>query len=185
MRKEVIEIKGCFKCGMDKPLTEFYKHSHMADGHLNKCKECTKKDVKERYDNEPEKIKEYEKKRSKLPHRKEAKAKYQKEHPEQHKKSNRRYYEKYPERKFETQRKYRKNHPEWQKIIKEREPEKYKARHAVSNAIRDGKLKKQPCAICGELKVQAHHEDYSKPLEVVWLCNKHHKEKHGQKALEK
>ncbi len=49
---------------------------------------------------------------------------------------------------------------------------------AVGNAVRDKKLVKQPCVVCGTLKVEAHHPDYSLPLEVVWLCIKHHKELH-------
>ncbi len=56
---------------------------------------------------------------------------------------------------------------------------KYKARQAVGNAVRDGRLFRRPCEKCGE-KAQAHHDDYTKPLDVRWLCFKHHREHHGQ-----
>lgn len=69
------------------------------------------------------------------------------------------------------------------KVIKryfEKYPQKKLAKNITSNAIRDGKLIKQPCEICSEVKVQAHHDDYSKPLEIRWLCVKHHNEYHKQ-----
>ena len=55
-------------------------------------------------------------------------------------------------------------------------PEKYKAQTAVSNAVRDGRLGKASCCqFCDSTEnICGHHEDYSKPLEVVWLCARCH-----------
>lgn len=55
---------------------------------------------------------------------------------------------------------------------------KERARIAVSSAIRDGSLNAAPCEICGEIKTEAHHEDYAKPLEVRWLCKPCHAKDH-------
>jgi uncharacterized Zn finger protein (UPF0148 family) len=59
------------------------------------------------------------------------------------------------------------------KWIKEN-PEKYRAHIAVFGALRSGKLVRQPCEVCGNPKVETHHDDYTKPLEVRWLCRTHH-----------
>lgn len=57
-------------------------------------------------------------------------------------------------------------------------PKKRAAHVLVGNAIRDGKLLKGVCSVCGDKRVQAHHCDYDKPLEVLWLCPKHHEAWH-------
>ena len=59
-------------------------------------------------------------------------------------------------------------------------PEKYKANCAVNNALRDGRLKKGFCELCGNEKTQAHHDDYAKPLEVKWLCQACHSHIHNK-----
>jgi len=60
------------------------------------------------------------------------------------------------------------------KLLKQKYPLKAKARTSVSNAIYTGKLKKGVCYVCSDTKVHGHHNDYSKPLDVIWACPKHH-----------
>jgi hypothetical protein len=148
-----MDQKTCIKCNVNKPYSEFYKHNMMADGHLNKCKDCTKRDVRERekkLSNDPDWVnKELERQRIKS-----ARARFL--------------------FKAVNKDKKKKYISSWIK----KNQEKKKAHAKVSNAIKTGKLTRKPCEICGEMKVQAHHEDYSKPLEVNWLCSKHHGERH-------
>lgn len=69
--------------------------------------------------------------------------------------------------------------PEYIKQYRCSNPDKYAAHIATNNAIRDGKLTKQPCEVCGTMKnIHAHHDDYSKPLDVRWLCAAHHRQWH-------
>jgi hypothetical protein len=147
--------KICRTCGDDKPITEFYVHKQMADGYLNICKGCVKLRVK-KHRCENDSVREYDRRRYwENPARMEYSKKQRKE-----------WYANNKERSFENAKRYiRKN------------PEKRKAHQMVSNAIRDGKLLRQPCEICGE-KGHAHHEDYLKPLEVRWLCPTHHMRHH-------
>ena len=84
-----------------------------------------------------------------------------------------------------TKRAYKKalssgKHTETTRLWRERNPEKYQAHLEVKRAIYNGAIKKTGCIVCGE-KAQAHHEDYSKPLEVIWLCQVHHADHHMRK----
>ena len=76
--------KVCFKCGQEKPITEFYKHPRMADGHVNKCKVCNKLDVKTNYADRREQYAEYEKQRYQRPERRNA-CPHATEHKQNHK----------------------------------------------------------------------------------------------------
>lgn len=139
--------KTCFKCLREKPIEDFYRHPGMADGHLNKCKECTKADTKADYRSKPEAHREYEKNREQSPIRKANKLEYQRRHRALHAVQS-------------------------------------KTRSITQHALSSGRLVPQPCEKCGATDdIQAHHEDYYKPLEVNWLCFKCHRLHHGQTIL--
>jgi hypothetical protein len=53
------------------------------------------------------------------------------------------------------------------------------ARLKTKQAIRNGLLIKKECFICGDVNSEAHHVDYDKPMEVVWVCKKHHRSIHS------
>ena len=80
--------KKCFKCLVIKPLDCFYKHKEMADGHVNKCKECNKKDVSNNYRENIDHYKKYDLKRNLEPSRKESQKRFcstkRKTHPIQY-----------------------------------------------------------------------------------------------------
>jgi len=56
--------------------------------------------------------------------------------------------------------------------------QKYSAQRAIKRLIDLGIIIRQPCEVCGDEPSLGHHPDYSQPLKVVWLCQKHHKEIH-------
>ena len=62
--------------------------------------------------------------------------------------------------------------------VKSVSPEVISAHKAVESAISRGALVRCPCEICGATRVDAHHDDYSKPLNVRWLCRGHHLRHH-------
>ena len=88
------------------------------------------------------------------------------------------YYMAYDRKRFQDQPQRKELCAVITKRNRERWPHKYKARQAVSNAVRDGRLARPSrCSKCGDdsRRIEGHHEDYSKLLEVVWLCSLCHK----------
>lgn len=138
--------KKCFKCEATLPLSDFYAHPMMADGHLGKCKECNKRDTVENRAKRVGYYRAYDSKRAVLPHRK--------------------------------------------KLSREKERRKrlamgpdYDAAHnAVARAVVSGELvRPEKCSRCKvPCSVNGHHDDYSKPLEVMWLCVLCHAARHKE-----
>ena len=160
-------MKKCFKCGVEKDIGEFYKHPMMADGHLGKCKECSKKDVTENRRAKEDYYKMYDMKRANLPKRVRARKEYAQ--TEKGRDANNR-----------SSRKQGKLHPETKKKWSRNNPRAVAAETLFRNYIRYHRELRQPCEICGAERVHAHHEDYNKPLEVRWLCPKHHRARHKE-----
>ena len=73
---------------------------------------------------------------------------------------------------------WRKKNPDIVKKFLVKDKEKSRARSTLRRSVWLGKIDKLPCSICGELKVEAHHQDYTKPLEVIWFCRIHHEKHH-------
>lgn len=149
-------LKTCFKCRYIRPLCFFYRHSMMRDGHLNKCIACAKADVIKHRLKNLNRVQAYDRSRAMQLHRIAARVEYLK-----------------TERGREIIRrstlKYQAAHPD-----------RRRAHITLGNAIRDGKVVPWPvCAVpeC-DCRPQAHHPDYSRPLDVVWLCPAHHRQTH-------
>ena len=150
------EMKICFKCHEHKPLSEFYAHSQMSQGTLNKCKECTKRDASEHYAKKMADPVWVAKERNRQRIKERARRAIGRQSP----------------CKIESKNAWRK-----------RNPIKSRAQIRVAYAVRKGALVRQPCQVCGSTNVQAHHDDYSRPLDVRWLCVKHHNEHHVKMRL--
>lgn len=151
-------MKICRRCKMGKPLNEYYGHSQMEDGFVNICKVCIRKSAKDRYNNLMKNdrnwvIRERDRCRKK----------------------GKLYYELMKNEWTEEQKiNIRRLKKEWAK----RNPEKIRAHLKLKRAVNKGIITKLPCQVCGNIKSEAHHWDYTKPLDVKWLCSKHHAEIH-------
>lgn len=151
--------KICFKCDIEKPISEFYKHSKMADGHLNKCKQCAKNDSNSNRAKNYDYYIEYDRQRSNNPNRVEARQRYSQTEA--------------------GKAVLRKAKDKWMS----NNTIKRAANIIVGNALQNGKITKpEKCSKCGNNhnKIHGHHDDYRYPMTVRWLCPKCHSKWHKE-----
>lgn len=153
-------MKKCSKCEIEKPRTDFNKNRARSDGFRGECRDCQKI--------------------------------YYQSHKEEMALYRKAYYQSHKEEMTAQQKIYNQTDRGKEAFCRasaktiQKFPEKHKARQAVNNAIRDGRLiRPSICESCFQEKfVQGHHEDHvNKPLEVDWLCIKCHKELHKKLLL--
>lgn len=147
-------MKICSKCNVDKPLSEFY-HCPSHNGTATAaCKECTRSAVSANRAKRIDKYRAYDAKRYKNDPRVAAR-----------------------HRKYEKTKAGKASMWKSRKKWLSKNQIKRGAHVIVGNAVRDGRLgKPTECSLCGvqDVRIEGHHEDYSKPLEVIWCCRKCH-----------
>jgi len=145
-------MKRCGKCNLLKEQTEFGKNKSTKDGLSSYCRGCKKLSDKNSYQKNKEKRLEVSKK-----------------------------YRKHNKDKIRaTQKIWRDNNKDKvrQSFLRafNKNPEKHKARSKLNFLIYKGKIEKpDKCSICDSVvNIEAHHVDYTKPLDVEWVCSKCH-----------
>lgn len=152
-------MKTCKTCGLAKDISNYYKAIRTIDGLRGSCIDCEKVKMRQRYLANKDSYKKAAEK-----YRRSEKGK------RVHKEANSR---------FRRTEKGKLSVTKSRNTFRSRFPEKHAAHITLNNAVAAGKIQKLPCSVCGSnSKVEAHHHDYSKPLDVDWLCQEHHKEKH-------
>jgi len=148
-------VYTCKGCGQAKPTDDFYPHPGTANKLNAHCKECHKIRVRVNRSAKIEKYREHDRQRANNPSRVLARAMYSKT--------------------SEGKAAKRKASDSWN----DRNKTKRSATVVLNNAVKYGKVVPQPCFTCGE-KAHAHHPSYAMPLDVAWLCPKHHAQLHKE-----
>jgi len=165
-------LKKCSKCKTTKELSKFHRHKRYQDGRNTSCSICEKIYAIEYRKNNKKLIvrrarEYYIKNRGRIL---EKFRKFRQENLNSVRESYRDCYKEKRDTKLKNMREY--------SIAN---PGKVLARSKVQIAIKNGSLKRLSCEVCGNPRSHAHHDDYSKPLDVRFLCARHHGEVHREK----
>ena len=158
--------KNCKHCGVEQSLSDYSPARESKDGHKHTCKACNRL----------------------------ARRHYYAEHTEAQRESGRRYYRRRVQQEgasfraaaaASARRYYRQNTEAVEARKRDRmaaEPDKTRARRLLRTAVLNGSIREpERCEACeGIGRVEAHHADYSKPLEVAWLCVRCHRQAHSR-----
>jgi hypothetical protein len=155
---QVTGSKLCRKCGLVKPLEQFYGDRTHSDGRQSKCKDCASQYSKLYIENNRGKVNARLKR-------------WVASNRERRREISRRWYARNAESHKAYIKRYRKDN--WHKV---------RAHELVAYAVSQGELIRSACEKCGAVPTEAHHDDYSKPLSVRWLCKLHHEAEHHYKG---
>jgi hypothetical protein len=182
-------VKTCNRCGAAKQLLDFPPDKQNTDGRKGKCRACVLARQRELRAAHPETERAWvaanhervlSQKRS---HRERNSDRLRRENRERARRARS------TEEGLERSRQVARRHYAKNRIAllisdkqrAQRDRQKIRARNAVSRALRTGRLvRASSCSACGrtERKLQAHHADYARPLDVIWLCSPCHKREH-------
>ncbi len=177
-------MKKCSVCDLEKEESEFFKKRiNSLEGF---CKKCKVEKLKKRMSKDPEKFREKERIRSERRRETDEYKEWRKDYQKRNRRGIREksledYYEK---NRLEKQKIWKANNKEKLRAYtansRKKFPLKTAARSFLCAAIKEGiVIRPDTCIRCSkECKPEAHHEDYLKPLEVVWLCRSCHGKEH-------
>lgn len=131
--------------------------------------------MRKKLSDEERRLRKSERRRKYYVEHKESELGYSKKYREEHRDEFNVYGKIWRERHRE---KWLENHKNYQKKYLKNNNMVVSAHNKVHNAILTGQITKKPCEKCGREPAEAHHNDYNKPLEVVWLRRRHHAEWH-------
>lgn len=201
-----MDSKTCSRCGASKPTSEFYRDKTHGDGLSSRCAVCHNQAIRERTRREPEHFRAIA--RASWYRRKAARANTSEQTIPAFKRCSHCGATK-PGALFHRDRVNQDGLRSWcaecwDGVLRERRteaPEHYRsakraswhrnkhkvvydlkrrAKARVQEALRAGWLHRMPCEVCGVYRVHGHHDDYSKPLQVRWLCALHHSAVHRE-----